>query len=114
MALRAGLMTTGEVTTLQRLAHSRSESARPVERAHRLCAQLGRRVPAIAQETGLRRHTVRLWRKRFNVAGLPGLQDQPYSGRRVTSPIPFGRRGDRDGMGNPSWPRIPGALSPAG
>jgi transposase len=47
-------------------------------------ASQGRRVAAIATELHVTAETVRLWLKRFNAAGLEGLQDAPRSGRPVT------------------------------
>jgi transposase len=44
-------------------------------------AHQGQRVPAIAQKLHLTPMTVRRWLKRFNRQGLPGLQEQPRSGR---------------------------------
>ena len=35
----------------------------------------------IADQLGLSRHTVALWRERFAVSGIAGLQDAPRSGR---------------------------------
>jgi transposase len=51
-----------------------------------LLAGLGKRVPAIAQALELTETTVRTWLKRFNDAGLDGLQDRPRAGRPVTYP----------------------------
>jgi transposase len=45
---------------------------------------MGKRVPAIAQELALTETTVRTWLKRFNEAGLDGLQDRPRAGWPVT------------------------------
>jgi transposase len=56
-----------------------------VERARIIVlAAMGKRVPAIAQELALTAPTVRTWLKRFNAAGLDGLQDRPRAGRPVT------------------------------
>jgi len=56
-----------------------------VERARLLLlADMGKRVPALAQELALTETTVRTWLKRFNEAGLDGLQDRPRAGRPVT------------------------------
>jgi transposase len=41
----------------------------------------GVRVSAIASAVDLSEHSVRLWIKRFNDRGLPGLADEPRSGR---------------------------------
>jgi DNA-binding NarL/FixJ family response regulator len=73
MALRVRSMTAEEVDTIQRLAHSRTEPARMVERARMIwLAHQGQRVAAIAQELRLCPATVRVWLKRFNHRGLAG------------------------------------------
>jgi transposase len=78
-------LTTDEATTLERLAHSRKEAARLVQRARAIwLSHQGYRVSAIASEVDLSEHSVRLWIKRFNERGLPGLDDEPRSGRPVT------------------------------
>jgi len=90
--LRIRDMTTEEVETIRRLAHSRTETAGIVERAHIiLLAKEGKprgvgghgtaRVKAIAHELGVCAATVRLWLKRFNVKGLGGLLDNARPGR---------------------------------
>ena len=73
MALRVRSMTAEEVDTIQRLAHSRTEPARTVERARMIwLARQGQRVTAIAHELRLCQATVRSWLKRFNRRGLDG------------------------------------------
>jgi transposase len=85
MALRVRPMTTEEVDTIQRLAHSRTEPARLVERARMIwLAHQGQQVPAIAQELRLCQVTVRAWLKRFNRQGLVGLQERARPGRPTT------------------------------
>ena len=42
----------------------------------------GRSDLAVAQQLGVNRHTVRLWRKRFCAQGVAGLQDAPGRGRK--------------------------------
>ena len=85
MALKVKELTAEEQSAIEKLARSRTASARDVERAHIiLLASRGTRVPAIAKELELTEITVRTWLKRFNAAGLAGLQDQPRSGRPVT------------------------------
>lgn len=85
MAIRVREMTPEEVETIERLAHSRTEPARTVERARIvwLCRQ-GKKAPAIAEELRVVPKTVRLWIQRFNAEGVEGLQDRPRSGRPVT------------------------------
>jgi transposase len=85
MALRVRPMAAEEVDTIQRLAHSRTEPARTVERARMIwLAHQGRRVAAIAQELRLCQATVRAWLKRFNRRGPAGLQEAPRPGRPAT------------------------------
>ena len=82
MALRVRSMTAEEVDTIQRLAHSRTEPARTVERARMIwLARQGQRVTAIAHELRLCQATVRSWLKRFNRRGLAGLQEATRLGR---------------------------------
>lgn len=85
MAIKLRKLTAQEQTAIEKLARSRTASAREVERARiLLLASAGQRVPAIAQELKLTQTTVRTWLKRFNEAGLDGLQDRPRSGRPAT------------------------------
>jgi transposase len=85
MALRVRPMTAEEVDTIQRLAHSRTEPARMVERARIVwLAHQGQRVATITQEVRLCQATVRAWLKRFNRQGLAGLQEAPRPGRPAT------------------------------
>jgi len=85
MALQARELTPDEQASLRRLAHSRTEPARAVERARIIwLAHAGWRVPAMAAELRLTEATVRLWLKRFNAHGLEGLRDQPRGGRPPT------------------------------
>ena len=85
MALRVRDLTPDERTSLQRVAQSRTEPARAVERARIIWrAHHGERVPAIAAALRLTEPTVRRWLKRFNATGLAGLQDQPRAGRPPT------------------------------
>jgi transposase len=80
LALRP--LTDEESRTIGRLAHSRTDPARAVERARIVWqAHQGVRVPAIARALGLSEATVRLWLKRFNACGVDGLSDAPRSGR---------------------------------
>jgi len=80
LTLRA--LTDEEARTIERLAHSRTEPARAVERAQIVWqAHRGTRVPAVARALGVTEATVRLWRKRFNAGGVAGLKDAPRSGR---------------------------------
>ena len=85
MALRLRDLTDEEAGAIQRLARSRTEPARAVERAAIVWrAHLGKRVPAIAAELGLNPNTVRFWLKRCNERGLDGLSDAPRAGHPKT------------------------------
>jgi transposase len=78
-------LTAEEAATIKRLAHSRTDPARAVERAQVIWrARQGARVPAIARALGVCEATVRTWLKRFNAAGLDGLADAARSGRPPT------------------------------
>jgi transposase len=83
LALRP--LSADEARVVQRLAHSRTESARAVERARIVwLAHEGRRVPAIARELGVCEATVRTWLTRFDAEGLDGLRDRGRAGRPPT------------------------------
>ena len=85
MALQLRTRSPEEQAAIDKLAHSRTASARLVERARIiLMASQGRRVPAIARQLQLTAITVRTWCKRFNAAGLAGLADKPRAGRPAT------------------------------
>jgi len=90
--VRVRAMTPEELAAIDRLAHSRTEAARLVERARIVwLSPQGERVPAIAKELGREEYTVRLWVKRLNEQGLGGLADEPRSGRPATySPTELG------------------------
>jgi transposase len=78
-------LTEEEAGAVRRLAQSRTEPVRSVERAGIVWrSSQGERVPAIAQELGLTEETVRHWVKRFNQQGIPGLADTARSGRPAT------------------------------
>ena len=82
MALQLRPLSPEEQATIEKLAHSRTASARLVERARIiLMASQGHRVPAIARQLKLTAITVRTWCKRFTAAGLAGLADKPRAGR---------------------------------
>jgi len=85
MALKLQKLTAAEQSAIEKLARARTAPARAVERARLiLLADMGKRVSAIAQALALTEPTVRTWLKRFNEAGLDGLQDRPRAGRPVT------------------------------
>ena len=75
-------LTAEETRAIDRLAHSRTDPARAVERARIVWeAHRGARVPAIARALGITEATVRLWLKRFDAGGVDALADAPRSGR---------------------------------
>ncbi len=83
--LRVREMTTAEANEVTRLAHSRTEGARAVERARIIwLSSRGKRVPVIAEELRVGKDTVRQWIKRFNESGTEGLADLPRSGAPPT------------------------------
>jgi transposase len=80
-------VTTEERQAVERLAHSRTASARAVERARVVLAALdGQMVEEIAADQRLARNTVYLWLHRFEGRGLAGLEDRTRSGRPRTYP----------------------------
>lgn len=85
MALRVRPLTEEERAELRRRAQSRTASARAVERARMvLGVDAGETVPAVARRLGMGADVVRQWVKRFNAAGLAGLEDRPRAGRPPT------------------------------
>jgi transposase len=81
MTVRLRDLTDEERTEIERLAQSRTEAARLVERARILWhASHGERISQIAKRLELDPRTVSTWLKRFNEQGLPGLADRPRSG----------------------------------
>ncbi len=87
MAIRLRPLTEDESTTIGRLARSRTEPARRVERAEMIRrAADGEAMGRIATTLGCNVETVRLWVKRFNQHGIEGLADRPRGGRPRTYP----------------------------
>jgi transposase len=85
MRVRVRVLTEEEQESIKRLAHSRTAPARLVERAQMILqASRGRRVAGIAADLRVSGETVRTWLRRFNAAGVDGLQDAPRSGRPAT------------------------------
>lgn len=78
-------LTAEEQTHLERVAHSRTQSARAVERARMiLYNSQGLRVADIARCLAVDRDRVTAWITRFNAEGVPGLADRPRRGRPAT------------------------------
>ncbi len=87
MVLRLRELTAEERSAIDRLAHARTAPARRVERARIIWhASRGQGAPAIAAQLRLNAGTVRGWIRRFNAAGLAGLEDRPRAGRPPTYP----------------------------
>ncbi len=85
--LQVRALTQEETTKVQRLAQSRTEAARLVQRAKVIwLSHQGYQVAEIADEVGYSQNSVRKWIKRFTAHGLAGLQDDPRPGRPVTYP----------------------------
>ena len=83
--VRVRELTPEELAEVKRLAHSRTESARTVERAKMVwLSHGGEGVTAIGREPGVDAVTVRARLKRFNQLGLAGFDDAPRSGRPST------------------------------
>jgi transposase len=83
--LQVRALTSEEGSQIERLAHSRKEPVRLVQRAQVIWWSVqGYRVSAIADLVGFSSVSARLWIKRFNVKGLAGLEDEPRSGRPAT------------------------------
>ncbi len=85
MALRVREVTAEERTKLERAVRAKAAPVRLVERARIvLLALAGLTAPKIAAQVGVGEATARQWIRRFNAAGLPGLDDAPRSGRPRT------------------------------
>ncbi len=85
MALHVRRLSESEEAQIEKLAHSRTASARLVERASIIwLSSQGWWVPEIAEHLRINAETVRQWVKRFNEAGLDGLRDKPRAGRPAT------------------------------
>ena len=124
MALRIREMSGEEHEQIKRLSQSRTAPARQVERARILhLAGQGYLVPAIAAQLQIGQDVVRLWLKRFNAAGLAGLEDRQPRGTTAHLYARAGGRGDRCGADQPQGPgpsvwqldvRAPGLLPQRG
>jgi transposase len=85
MALHVRPLSESEQAQIEKLAHSRTASARLVERATIIwLSSQGWWVPEIADHLRLAAETVRQWVKRFNEEGVAGLKDRPRTGRPAT------------------------------
>ncbi len=78
-------LTDDEAATIHRLAHARTIPQRQWQRARIVwLAHTGNEVATIATALHLCPATVRHWLKRFNAAGVSGLDDAPRSGAPPT------------------------------
>ena len=83
--IRLRAVTADEAGEIERLAKSRTEEARLVERARVVAlARAGKSAPTIAQQLQVSEKMVRQWLGRFNARGLAGLADAARSGRPPT------------------------------
>lgn len=82
-ALSGVVLGESEREALERVVGRKSSEQRAVLRARivLLCAA-GNPDGAVAQQLGINRHTVRLWRQRYVEQGLAGLRDAPGRGRK--------------------------------
>ncbi len=79
--LRLRALSEEEERVIRKLAHSRTASARLVQRAKIIeLAKEGRTIPQIMQQLHLSEHMVRKWWKRFEQQGPAGLEDAPRPG----------------------------------
>ncbi len=79
--LRLRTLSETEERVIRKLAHSRTASARLVQRAKIIeAAKEGRTIPQIMYQLHLSEHMVRKWWKRFEAQGLAGLEDAPRPG----------------------------------
>ncbi len=79
--LRLRSLNEEEERVIRKLAHSRTASARLVQRAKIIeLASQGQTIPQIMQQLHVSEHLVRKWWKRFEQQGLAGLEDAPRPG----------------------------------
>ena len=85
MALQLRALSTEERIKIDRLTHAQTAPVRLARRAHLIAlAAQGLTAPQIAQQLQISEKAVRQWLKRFETAGLDGLEDAPRSGRPPT------------------------------
>jgi transposase len=79
--LRLRALSEEEERVMRKLAHSRTASARLVQRAKIIeLASQGQTIPQIMQQLQVSEPMVRKWWKRFEQQGLAGLEDAPRPG----------------------------------
>src|SRR5215207_4367463 len=85
MVLRVREVTEDERAKLERLVRAKTAPVRLAERARIVLAALeGLAAPQVAARVGVGEATARQWVKRYNAAGLAGLDDAPRAGRPRT------------------------------
>jgi transposase len=85
MVLRVRDVTEDERAKLERVVRAKTAPVRLVERARIVQLALeGLAAPRIAARVGVGEATARQWIRRFNAAGLAGLDDAPRAGRPPT------------------------------
>ena len=85
MALQLRALSADERSKIDRLTHAQTAPVRLARRAHLIAlAAQGLTAPQIAQQLQICEKAVRQWLKRFETAGLDGLEDAPRSGRPPT------------------------------
>ena len=85
MALQLRALSADERIKIDRLTHAQTAPVRLARRAHLIAlAAQGLTAPQIAQQLQISEKAVRQWLKRFETAGLDGLEDAPRSGRPPT------------------------------
>jgi transposase len=85
MALQLRALSADERSKIDRLTHAQTAPVRLARRAHIIAlAAQGLTAPQIAHQLQISEKAVRQWLKRFETAGLEGLEDAPRSGRPPT------------------------------
>ncbi len=85
MALQLRTLSPEERIKIDRLTHAQTAPVRLARRAHIIAlAAHGLTAPQIAHRLQISEKAVRQWLKRFETAGLDGLEDAPRSGRPPT------------------------------
>jgi transposase len=85
MALQLRALSADERIKIDRLTHAQTAPVRLARRAHIIAlAAQGLTAPQIAQQLQISEKAVRQWLKRFETAGLDGLEDAPRAGRPPT------------------------------
>ena len=85
MALQLRALSADERIKIDRLTHAQTAPVRLARRAHIIAlAAHGLSAPQIAHQVQISEKAARHWLKRFEAAGLAGLEDAPRSGRPPT------------------------------